>query len=71
MLDGTVESRRFQAGEIEVVVRLGDARLSCLLKPGEAAPSAGEEVTLAIPHDAVRIVPQERRGITSAAGALG
>lgn len=71
VLDGTVESRRFQAGEIEVVVRLGDARLSCLLKPGEDAPSAGEEVTLAIPHDAVRIVPQERRGITSAADALG
>ena len=70
LLDGTVESRRFQAGEIEVVVRLGDARLSCLLKSGGDIPSAGDEVTLDIPHDAVRIVAQERSGITSAADAL-
>lgn len=71
LLDGTVESRRFQSGEIEMVVRLGDDRLTCLSKPGDDVPAQGDEVTVAIPHDAVRIVALERKSVPSVVEALG
>ena len=71
LVDGTVESRRFHAGELEVVVRAGTGRLTCVVKGGAEVPAAGDEVTVAIPVDAVRIVAAEREGITSAADALG
>ncbi len=71
LVDGTVESRRFHSGELEVVVRAGIGRLTCVVKPAEDVPAAGDEVTVAIPYDAVRIVATEREGITSAADALG
>ena len=71
LVDGTVESRRFHSGEMEVVVRAGTGRLTCVVKPGGDAPAAGAEVTVAIPFDAVRIVAAEREGIVSAADALG
>ena len=71
LLDGTVESRRFQSGELELVVQVDRGRLICLVKPGDAVPATGDAVTLAIPHDAVRIVAQERRTFTGAADALG
>ncbi len=70
LLDGTVESRRFHAGELELVVTVGGGFVVCLLKPGDDVPAAGDAVTVTFPHDAVRIVAQERRGITSAADAL-
>ena len=71
LLDGTVESRRFQSGELELVVQVDRGRLTCLVKPGDAVPAAGDAVTLAIPHDAVRIVAQNPRRIVGAADALG
>lgn len=71
LVDGTVESRRFHAGELEVVVRAGTGRLTCVVKPGEHVPAAGDEVTVAIPFDAVRIIAAERGGMPSAADALG
>ena len=70
LADGTLESSRFQSGELELVVRAGVARLTCLVKAGEAVPSAGDEVTVAIPHDAVRIVARDRETIVNAADAL-
>ena len=51
-------------------MRAGVARLTCLVKPGEDVPSAGDEVTVAIPHDAVRIVARDRETIVNAADAL-
>ena len=69
-LDGTVESRRFHAGELELVITAGGGFLVCLLKPGDDVPAAGDAVTVSFPHDAVRIVAQERRGITAAMDAL-
>ena len=71
LLDGTVESRRFQSGELELVVQVDRGRLTCLVKAGDDVPATGDAVTLAIPHDAVRIVAQERRTFTGAADALG
>ena len=71
ILDGTVESRRFQSGELELVVRVERARLTCLVKAGDGVPATGDAVTLTIPHDAVRIVPQDHRRIVGAADALG
>ncbi len=70
LLDGVVHSRRFHAGEMELSVSARNGRLVCLVKPGEDVPATGDEVTLAIPHDAVRIVAREREGIISAADAL-
>ena len=70
-LDGTVESRRFQSGELELVVRVDKARLTCLVKAGDTVPATGDAVTLTIPQDAVRIVPQDYRRIVGAADALG
>ena len=71
LLDGTVESRRFQSGELELVVRVDKARLTCLVKAGDTVPATGDAVTLTIPQDAVRIVPQDHRRIVGAADALG
>ena len=71
LLDGTVESRRFQSGELELVVQVERARLTCLVKAGDAVPATGDAVTLTIPHNAVRIVAQEPRRIVGAADALG
>ena len=71
LLDGTVESRRFQSGELELVVQVDRGRLTCLVKPGDAVPAPGDAVTLTIPHDAVRIVAQNPRRIVGAADALG
>ena len=71
LLDGTVESRRFQSGELELVVRIDKARLTCLVKAGDGVPATGDAVTLTIPQDAVRIVAQEHRRIVGAADALG
>ena len=71
LLDGTVESRRFQSGELELVVQVDKARLTCLVKAGDTVPATGDAVTLTIPQDAVRIVPQDRRRIVGAADALG
>ena len=71
LLDGTVESRRFQSGELELVVQVDKGRLTCLVKAGDAVPATGDAVTLTIPHDAVRIVAQDHRRIVGAADALG
>ena len=71
LLDGTVESRRFQSGELELVVRVERARLTCLVKAGDTVPATGDAVTLTIPQDAVRIVAQAPRRIVGAADALG
>ena len=71
ILDGTVESRRFQSGELELVVQVERARLTCLVKAGDGVPATGDAVTLTIPHDAVRIVAQDHRRIVGAADALG
>ena len=71
LLDGTVESRRFQSGELELVVQVERARLTCLVKAGDTVPATGDAVTLTIPQDAVRIVAQDRRRIVGAADALG
>ena len=71
LLDGTVESRRFQSGELELVVQVDRGRLTCLVKPGDSVPATGDAVTLTIPYDAVRIAPQDRRRIVGAADALG
>ena len=70
LVDGTLESSRFQSGELDLLVRVGVARLTCLVKAGETVPSAGDEVTVAIPHDAVRIVTRDRETIVNAADAL-
>ena len=70
LVDGTLESSRFQSGELDLLVRVGVARLTCLVKAGENVPSAGDEVTVAIPHDAVRIVTRDRETIVNAADAL-
>ena len=71
LLDGTVESRRFQSGELELVVQVERARLTCLVKAGDGVPATGDAVTLTIPQDAVRIVAQDPRRIVGAADALG
>ena len=71
LLDGTVESRRFQSGELELVVQVDKARLTCLVKAGDTVPATGDAVTLTIPQDAVRIVAQDYRRIVGAADALG
>ena len=71
LLDGTVESRRFQSGELELVVQVERARLTCLVKAGDGVPATGDAVTLTIPHNAVRIVAQAPRRIVGAADALG
>ncbi len=70
LLEGKVESRRFHAGELELVVTVGGGVLVCLLKPGDGVPAAGDSVAVAFPHDAVRIVAQEPRSIVSATDAL-
>ena len=57
-LEGVVESRRFHAGEMEVVLRVGAGRLVCLLQPDRAAPEVGSRVAAAIPPDALRLIPQ-------------
>ena len=66
-----MESRRFQSGELELVVKVENGRLTCLVKAGDAVPATGDAVTLTIPQDAVRIVPQDYRRIVGAADALG
>ena len=55
-LEGVVESRRFHAGEIEIIVRVGRGTLTCLLKPDRAGPGAGDQVLVTIPPDAIRLV---------------
>ena len=57
-LEGVVESRRFNAGEMEVVLRVGGGRLVCLLQPDRAAPEVGSQVDAVIPPDALRLIPQ-------------
>ena len=59
------------SGELELVVQVERARLTCLVKAGDTVPEAGDAVTLTIPHNAVRIVPQDRRRIVAATDALG
>ncbi len=55
---GVVESRRFHAGEIEVLVRVGPNRkaLACLLQPDSANLSEGDQVSVTIPPDAIRLI---------------
>ena len=55
-LDGVVGSRRFHAGEIEIVVRVDRGTLTCLLQPGRASPAVGEQVSVLIPPPAIRLV---------------
>ena len=55
-LAGVVESRRFHAGEIEVVVRVDRGVLTCLLQPDRAGPGVGDQVSVHIPSDAIRLV---------------
>ena len=56
-LQGVVESRRFFAGEIEIIVRVGKGVLSCLLNPDRGGPAAGDKVSVTVPPDAIRLVP--------------
>ena len=55
-LEGVVESRRFHAGETEIIVRVGQGSLTCLLKPDRGGPEAGDQVSVTIPPDAIRLV---------------
>ena len=71
VLDGMVQSRRFQSGEMEMEVVVGNGSLTCLLKPGTGVAAVGEAVTVAIPHDAVRIVARAPQSIARAADVLG
>ena len=57
-LEGVVEGRRFHAGVIEVVVRVGQISLTCLLQPDRAGPVVGDHVSVTIPPDAIRLVPR-------------
>ena len=56
-LKGVVESRRFHAGEIEIIVRVGQGSLTCQIKPDRGGPEAGDQVSVTIPPDAIRLVP--------------
>ena len=55
-LDGAVGSRRFLSGEIEIVVRVDRGTLTCLLQPDRAGPAVGDQVSVLIPPDAIRLV---------------
>ena len=55
-LAGLVESRRFHTGEIEIVVRVERGVLTCLLQPDRAGPGVGDQVSVHIPPDAIRLV---------------
>ncbi|MEE8519160.1 MAG: TOBE domain-containing protein, partial [Dehalococcoidia bacterium] len=61
LLSGVVESRTFRGGEAELVVRVGEGLLTCLVSPKDAGGDAvpGQEVSLAIPPAAVRLMPRE------------
>ena len=54
-MGGVAESRRFHAGEIEIVVRVDRGTLTCLLQPDRAGPAAGDQVSVLIPSDAIRL----------------
>ena len=55
-LAGLVESRRFHTGEIEIVVRVERGVFTCLLQPDRAGPGVGDQVSVHIPPDAIRLV---------------
>ncbi len=58
VLEGVVDSVQFHGGESDLVVRIGDGRLSCLVRPGDAsmALAVGESVSVVVPPHAVRLV---------------
>ena len=56
-LDGTVDSRRFHAGETEFIVRVGEGTLTCLRQPDGESPGRGEKIVVVVPPDALSIVP--------------
>ena len=56
-LEGVVESHRFHAGEIEIIVRVGQGSLTCQIKPDRGGPEAGDQVSVTIPPDAIRLGP--------------
>ena len=61
LLTGVVEARAFRGGETELVVRVGDGLLTCLVSPKDPSVDAtpGQEVSIAIPPEAVRLMPTE------------
>ena len=58
VLEGVVDSVQFHGGESDLVVRIGNGRLSCLVRPGDAsmALAVGESVSVVVPPHAVRLV---------------
>ena len=64
LVEGVVESRRFHAGEIEVVLQANRGRLVCLLHLDRPAPEVGSPVSIVIPPEALRVIPLgSKRGV--------
>jgi ABC-type Fe3+/spermidine/putrescine transport system ATPase subunit len=58
-LEGIVDSVQFHGGESDLVIRIGEGRLSCLVRPGDASTTlaSGDSVSVVVPPHAVRLVP--------------
>ena len=56
---GVVEARSFHGGETELVIRVGDGLLRCLVSPKDpgSRTKVGDQVSILIPPEAVRFVP--------------
>ena len=62
VLSAVVVERAFRGGELEVKVRVGDGKLSCLVSPDPFTRGllAGDEVTVSIRPEAVRLLGNAR-----------
>jgi ABC-type Fe3+/spermidine/putrescine transport system ATPase subunit len=61
VLNGVVEGLQFHGGESDLIIRIGEGRLTCLVRPDDftTAISAGGNVDVVVPSHAVRLVPRE------------
>ncbi len=61
-LEGIVDSIQFHGGESDLVIRIGEGKLSCLVRPGDVsmALAAGDSVSVVVPPHAVRLVLLDR-----------
>ena len=77
MLDGTVESRRFQSGELELVVQVDKGEADLPREGGRRGPRLnGDAVTLTIPpqrraHRRAKPPAHRRRGGRAGVGVGG
>jgi ABC-type Fe3+/spermidine/putrescine transport system ATPase subunit len=56
-LTGVISARSFRGSESELRIAIGDGELVCVVPSQQAANAVGDEVSVTIPREAVRLLP--------------